>query len=244
MLVSNDPEMGRGVFNGPPKSIRRDFVKKVYGTLFGQLALTAFIASPVATASDKWLEAHMHWLSLSLVLLMLLALYTHCTPQAMRRHPTNLLVLLGFTVCEAMLVGFSCAMYEVQSVVLTLEVSAAIVLALTIFAFNTRMDTLKLRGHLGAGALALFFVGLVGLVVRAPLLQMVYACGGALLFSAFLVVDTQWIARGGHPHCAFAGHIPATVDDYAVASLTVYLDVIRVFMFLLRIMGQRRGERR
>jgi len=44
----------------------------------------------------------------------------------------------------------------------------------------------------------------------------------------------QRIAGGKHQIRRFG------IDDYVLASLTLYLDLIRLFMFLLRILGKRR----
>lgn len=63
-------------------------------------------------------------------------------------------------------------------------------------------------------------------------IRLVYACLGVLLFSFFIVYDTQLIVGGAHKH-AF------DIDDYCFAALNLYLDIINLFLFLLQIFGAR-----
>mmetsp|Transcript_179172 Transcript_179172/g.568515 ORF Transcript_179172/g.568515 Transcript_179172/m.568515 type:complete len:243 (-) Transcript_179172:98-826(-) len=218
---------------------RRAFVRKVYGTVGVQLAVTAGLAYPIATASDIWLEAHAALMLFSSVgFFAMFLVLACCGGQLMRQHPTNLIVLAGFTLLESVSVGFVCAMYEAQSVLLCLGVTAAVALSLTLFACTTKMDMTGMGGYLSATSFALFLVGLVGLFTHAPFLQLLYAFGGAILFSGYIVYDTQMVVGGKHQKKKFS------IDDYALAALSIYMDVIRLFMFLLRILGEQRRSRR
>lgn len=53
--------------------------------------------------------------------------------------------------------------------------------------------------------------------------------GGALLFSLYLVYDIQMI-MGGRQHAA-------SPDEYIFAALSLYLDVVLLFLFLLQLVG-------
>jgi len=224
----------------PDDELRQSFVRKVYGTLSLQLAVTALIAAPIAIASDAWLARNTHFMMLSVIGLLLFCAVGMCggASSMFRKHPLNLFVLFGFTMCESVIVGFTCAMYEVQSVVLCFLVTAVVVAGLTAFAFKTKFDVTRLGPYLRSALLSLFFVGLLGVLFRYPLLHLMYAYGGALLFAGYLVYDTQLIIGGKHRHCCYG------VDDYAFAALSVYLDIVRLFVFILRIVGQKRDSRR
>ena len=59
----------------------------------------------------------------------------------------------------------------------------------------------------------------------------VYSWIGTLLFCGFIVVDTQMIMdKLGY-------------DDYIIASIELYLDILNLFLFILRILGGARGGR-
>jgi len=220
--------------------IRQGFVRKVYATLAGQLLLTAAIARPIGLASDMWLAEHSYLALLATAGFLVFALAAACGLQQkmMRRHPVNMLALLGFTLCESVIVGFTCAIYEAESVMLCLVATTLIVGALTAVAFSTNIAVARWRVELGVCSLVVAGLGLLGRLLHIPLLQMVYAYAAAILFAGFLVYDTQRIAGGRDLQGRFE------VDDYFVAAMTVYLDMVRFFMLLLRIAGTRRRERR
>ena len=61
-------------------------------------------------------------------------------------------------------------------------------------------------------------------------LQMVYGGVGALLFSMYLVYDTQMMMGGDHKYSI-------SPEEYVFASLALYLDIINIFLFVLRLVG-------
>merc|ERR1712037_173962 len=126
------------------------------------------------------------------------------------------------------------ASYELQSVLLCLGVTAAIAAALTAFACTTTTDATSVGGYLSCASVALFFVGITGFFLMAPMLELAYAAFGALLFSAYLVYDTQLIVGGKHAEKRFS------IDDWALAAMSLYLDLVELFIFILRLVGKER----
>merc|ERR1740139_1289616 len=66
-------------------------------------------------------------------------------------------------------------------------------------------------------------------------LMMLYDLCGVLLFTFFIVYDTQLIIG-----CLGDHAISFSIDDYAFASLNLYLDIINLFLHLLRLVGDRK----
>lgn len=61
-----------------------------------------------------------------------------------------------------------------------------------------------------------------------------YSGASALLFSMYIVYDVQLIVGGKHKQHQFS------LDDYCFAALNIYLDIINLFLHLLRLFGERR----
>jgi hypothetical protein len=206
-----DLEVGRSgydarVFEDLPQhtAIRQDFARKVYGTLSLQLGVTALVAMPISRAGDSWLEGNMYLPALSTIGLSVFCLASICGGANMfRKYPGNIILLAGFTICESVLLGFTCAMYEVRSVVLCFAVTSFLVAVLTIFAFTTKHDFSQSGQYLRAGVLGLLAVGVLGMFFRYSILDLIYAYFGALVFAGYLVYDTQLIIGGKHHHCRF-----------------------------------------
>jgi len=241
MAPRTDMEMGYAL---PIQLDRRNFVRKVYGTVAVQLCLTAVIVSPIATASLSWLQRYGGSLSsLSLVLTLGLMFVGCCSRGGlhglMRRYPTNMAALGVFTLAESIMVGLMCSMYEVQSVLLCLALTGGAVSALTAWAFTTEMDTTRWGEHLVAASMGLSIVGIIAIFAGSPMLNTLYAGAGALLFAGFLVYDTQMIISNKHE-----SHRHFDIDDYAFAALMIYMDIVRMFIYLLRLLGDERKQRR
>mmetsp|Transcript_83258 Transcript_83258/g.193401 ORF Transcript_83258/g.193401 Transcript_83258/m.193401 type:complete len:244 (-) Transcript_83258:110-841(-) len=243
-MYGNDIEAGGRMHMSPQVHLavehaRRGFVRKVYSIIAVQLGATAVIAAPIAAASDVWLEEHTSLFLFSTIGFLALTMGLMCGFQnLLRQYPANFVILACFTGAEAVSVGFFCAMFELQSVLWCFGATAFIAAALTVLAITTKVDVTAMGGYLRATALALFVLGLVGIFAGAPLLQAAYSFGGAVLFSGYLVYDTQLVVDGKHRQKSFC------IDDYVLAALSIYMDLVRLFMFLLRAFGEQRRSRR
>lgn len=117
-------------------------VHNTAGLLTVQLAITAavtagFIFSPPVKAyvwSNPWTFWTPFAASLALVL------FLSCSETARRSHPTNLIILLLFTACEAVLVGTISAMYDTQVVLIAATMTVGITTCLTLYAMQTKRD--------------------------------------------------------------------------------------------------------
>jgi FtsH-binding integral membrane protein len=221
-----------------PQEIRNAFVRKVFSIVGLQLLLTVAIAAPlVCVESVRASLAGGNPLLLGLS--MVGSFGTLCallgSPGLARSFPTNVGMLAMFTVFESILVAMVVSLYELTSVLLGVFVTAMVVLGVTAYAANTSRDFTSPR--LGCVSSLWYFV-LSGFLLlffpQIPVLTKMCAVGGSVLFCAFLVFDVQRIIGGAHHKHQFS------VDDYVLAALTVYLDVINIFLYVLEILGSRR----
>jgi len=228
--------------------IRLGFVRKVYGILSAQLVLTVLIAAPIVKSSygvkdeqlEVWSSNHSWMAGMSLFGLLVSMCALICCQSAVRSYPANYIFLFMLTACMSVLVGFTSAMYTWQSVFLATGLTVCIFLSMTIYAWNTTNDFTGYGPYL-FGALctmiafgfALTLMTMCGIEVKWAM--MAYDFMGVLLFTFYIVFDTQMILGdyGGHKH-AFS------VDDYVFAALNLYLDIINLFLHILSLLGERR----
>lgn len=64
-------------------------------------------------------------------------------------------------------------------------------------------------------------------------MTLVYASIGALIFSLYLVYDTQLMMGGKHKYSI-------SPEEYIFAALNLYLDIINIFLYILTIIGAAR----
>jgi FtsH-binding integral membrane protein len=164
----------------------------------------------------------------SLVLLLTLSF----SESARHTHPTNLILLAAFTFAEGIMVGAITSQYQMQAILLAVAMTAAITVALTAYALTTKRDFTLQGGMLCALLCSLLLVGLIGVATRSPALQLLLAGGGAALFGCYIVFDVQMIAGGKHTA------MQLSPDEYVVGAIQVYLDVINLFLHLLRFISE------
>ena len=166
----------------------------------------------------------------SLAVLILFA----CVPRFMVETPVNYILLSLFTVAEGVSVGMVSSMYSTASVVSALGLVAAVVVVLSLVASNTKVDVTKsFWPYLLAATVVMMGAGLVLVFFPSEIGMTIYAAVGALLFSVYLVFDTQMIL-GGKSAVQFG------IDDYVPAAIALYVDIVSLFIYVLQLFGDRR----
>jgi len=143
-LVSSS---GSGSFG--EAAVRRGFVKKVYGILTAQLVLTmaivAFFYIPAGAeyaVGNIWL----FWVAFAMTFACLIALA--CCPDVRRKTPGNFICLCIFTLAEGFLMGCVAATYTAEEVLMAIGITVVLVVALTLFAWQTKFDFTAMGGVL------------------------------------------------------------------------------------------------
>mmetsp|Transcript_44317 Transcript_44317/g.96394 ORF Transcript_44317/g.96394 Transcript_44317/m.96394 type:complete len:253 (-) Transcript_44317:248-1006(-) len=233
--------------------VRAGFVRKVYGILSVQLVVTAVIAAVIVIATSGsynddgtysnnvgaygWVIPLMY---ISMVGSIATICALACSPQLARKTPTNYILLGLFTVFESVLVGAISSTYEPVSVLIAVSMTAGIVIGLTLYAMYTKSDFTGFGPYLFGALLAFMLFGLIEmmLLMISPasfyFLRTVYAFLGALIFSMYIVFDTQMIVGGKNRRNQYL------IDDYIFAAINIYVDIIQLFLFILELMGDRR----
>jgi len=243
----NQPLLGEEILAGLGEiSIRHGFIQKVYGILGLQLAVTTAIGAAVMHFGAAWAKSNptlvMTVLFSSMAVSVAMMFIFMCFPAMLRKSPQNYIILCVFTVAESIMVGFICIQYTQQSVLLCLGITAVVVCSLTLFACQTKYDFTGMGPYLFCAVMVLMgfsfimmmgsWMGL-GAATLAPM-QMCYAAAGTLIFSMYIVYDTQLIVGNKHAKLKFG------IDDYAMAAISLYIDIVQLFLMLLRLFGQRR----
>jgi FtsH-binding integral membrane protein len=212
-------------------SVRRNFVRKVYGILGLQMILTVAMVLPFYFFESLQVFVRVNpgivWVAMFSTMAFMCAI--SCNPQIGRTFPLNMWILAGFTICEAFLIGVICV--NSTGVLLAAMVTCAIVLALTAFAMVTDIDFTGYGVYLFVALIGLITVQLFAIFLQLPWLDTLVALLGAVIFSFYLVHDTQTIVDGKHNAYSIS------VDDYIFASLVLYLDIINLFLNILHLIG-------
>jgi len=147
------------------------------------------------------------------------------------RSPINLALLYAFATFEGMLIGMILDAYIARglgAVVINAGLTtAAVTLAAGAYGYTTKRDLSRMSGYLFVGLLGVIVASVVGIFVQLPLLYIGISAVAAVLFTGFLIFDFNRIAnvRG------------VTEGMTILFAVRVYLDIVNLFLALLRIFG-------
>ncbi|ODM99159.1 Protein lifeguard 2 [Orchesella cincta] len=234
---SNESGSSYGDMNGfdfSEKTIRRAFIRKVYGILSVQLLLTASIIAlfSLHQGVKEFVQRSTGLALFSYIAAIVLLLVIGCCEGVRRKSPHNVILLGLFTLTYGFVIGVISSLYEPQAVVLAAVITTVITVGLTVFAFQTKIDFTVLGGILFCCVLVMFIFGIIMLFLpNIPIAKKIYACLGALLFSVYLIYDTQLMIGGDHKYSI-------SPEEYVFAALNIYMDIIMIFLYILRLFGR------
>ncbi|KAH8310828.1 hypothetical protein KR044_003119, partial [Drosophila immigrans] len=214
------------------QSIRHGFIRKVYLILMAQLMVTfGAVAIFAFSPNAKMFAFHNTWLFWLAVLIMLVTLLCMiCLENVRRQTPTNFIFLAIFTFAQSFLIGVSTSRYAGQEVLLAIGITVVICLSLTLFAMQTKYDFTTMGGILVSCLVCLLILGLFSIFFGGKLSSLIYSSLGALLFSFYLIYDTQLMMGGNHKYAI-------SPEEYIFATLNLYLDILNIFMDVLNVLG-------
>jgi hypothetical protein len=212
------------------------FLTKVYGWMFAGLLITAVTAFAVAS-SDALIEAVIlnrivFWVlifaQLGLVF-FLSARVEHMAPATAAGLFMLYSALTGVTSSVILLI------YTGSSIASTFVITAGMFGAMAVFGTITRKDLSGWGSFLFMGLIGLILASIVGIFWQNDALRFVISVIGVLIFTGLTAWDAQRLKH-------MAAVLPdGRVGSYAVVgALSLYLDFINLFFFLLRLIGGRR----
>lgn len=152
------------------------------------------------------------------------------------REGINMVLLYAFAFVSGATIGPIIAAYisaGAGGVVLqAVAVTGVMTVGLSAYALTTKRNLTGLRTYLSMAVLGLLAAMIVNIFVGGSAMSGVISWVGALIFSALLIVDVNR-----------AKYAPDTMGNAVVLTLSIYLDIINLFMFLLRILGGGGGRR-
>ncbi|SEH39924.1 hypothetical protein SAMN05216228_1003159 [Rhizobium tibeticum] len=140
----------------------------------------------------------------------------------------------------AALVGLSLSsiflVYTQSSITQTFFVTAASFGALSLYGYTTKRDLSAMGSFLIMGLFGLIIASIVNIFLASSALQFAVSVIGVLIFAGLTAYDTQRIKELYYE----ADGAEVAGRKAIMGALTLYLDFINLFMFLLQFMGDRK----
>lgn len=212
------------------------FLGRVYGWMFAGLLVTAFTAFAVAS-SPALIEALI--LNRLVFWILIIAQFGLVVLLSARVNAMAPLTASGLFVLYSALTGVTTSvillLYTAASITSTFVITAGMFGAMAIFGSVTKRSLAGVGQFFFMGLIGLILASIVGIFWQSDALQFVISVVGVLVFTGLTAWDAQRLKQ-------MAVALPdGRTGAYAVVgALSLYLDFINLFFFLLRFLGGRR----
>ncbi|KAJ1762112.1 hypothetical protein LPJ77_001638 [Coemansia sp. RSA 2523] len=206
-------------------TIRHAFLRKVYAILALQMLVTTAVGGYMrhADATSGFLLRHV-WTVYAAMFGSIAALIGVMWKR--NSHPANAVFLSLFTLLEGYTLGAVTAFYSTSTVLQALAITLGLFVVLTLFTMQSRYDFSRMGPALFFMLCAVVLVGFVQIFLPFNrTFDLIMAVITALLFCGYILYDTHMIMNRLSP------------DEYIFASISLYLDVVNLFLAILRILG-------
>jgi len=144
------------------------------------------------------------------------------------KSPLNMIMLFAFTFVSGLTISPLIAMFIGRGmgniVGEAFLLTSAAFGGLSLFALNTKKDFTTMGQMLIITLIVVIVAGLLNLFFQSPLFQLVIAVVSSILFSFFILYDTQNIVNGNY-------------SSPIEGAIALYLDFFNLFVSLLQILG-------
>jgi FtsH-binding integral membrane protein len=216
----------------------RSYMLKVYnymGLGLGLSGLTAYVVAQGVYAEAGWAMAlvRAHWI---FALLGIGAVFFLSFGINRMKASTAFAAFMAYAVINGIWLTPVLLVYTGASVATTFFVCASMFLATSLYGYTTKRDLTGLGTFFFMGLIGLIVAMIVNMFLQSSAMAFAISAIGVLLFTGLTAYDTQKIKE---MYWQGDGHEIARKKSI-MGALTLYLDFINLFIFLLQFLGNRR----
>ena len=235
-----DPAVSVGVPRAARDAGLRSYMLSVYNYMASGVLLTGIIALLFAPyAGDVLISASGRGLSgLGWLVTLSPLAFVFAMSFGVNRMSTSTLQMLfwGFAAVMGLSMSTLFIAFTGVSIAQTFFATAAAYLALSLYGYTTKRDLSGFGTFLIMGVVGILVALLINMFLQSTTMHLVISAIGVLLFAGLTAYDTQRI-KSMYAHVAGTDMMGKVV---IMGALSLYLDFINMFQFLLSFMGDRR----
>lgn len=219
-------------------TVEADFMQKVYLWMTFALTLTGFVA--YRTTQSEFLLELIFSSSFGFIGLILAELaLVFWILSGLQRMSSNMAIglFLLYSVLNGMTLSVLLIAYTGASVASTFFITAGMFGAMSVYGYTTKQDLSSWGNLLFMALIGLILASVVNIFLQSSGLYWLISYIGVLIFVGLTAYDTQKIKQ-----LAAQVIVESEVGRKVaiLGALTLYLDFINMFIFMLRILGNRR----
>jgi uncharacterized protein len=216
---------------------RQAFMTSVFGWMFVGLALTAGIAAYVAASGDMlaWFEDHQlaYFGMFAGQLALVVAISAGINKIS---YSVAVFLFAAFAALNGFTFSVILEIYTTASIATTFAVTAGMFGGMATYGYVTKRDLTSMGSILFMALIGLIIGSVVNIFWANSVLYWLVTFAGVLIFAGLTAFDMQKLKQIGESGIEGESAQKASI----LGALSLYLDFINMFLFLLRIFGNSR----
>lgn len=228
-------------YQGSQAQVRvNEFVRSVYNWMAIGLTITGFVA--YYTAHNESLRQLIFTNSLvffALIIAELILVYSISARIARMSPSMATLLFTVYSALNGLTLSFIFIRYSSSSITSTFFICAGTFSVCSIYGWITKRDLTSIGSFMAMGLIGILIASVVNMFIQSSAMTMIISYIGVLVFVGLTAYDTQKIKMMAvsQPSDIGAGVIR---KGAILGALSLYLDFINLFLFLLQIFGSNR----
>lgn len=222
--------------------ISQTFLASVFGWMFLALAISATTAwmvasSPSLIGSLVTPTGGMTIFGMIVTFSPLIMVFVMGSRFNRMAASTMAMMFVLFSVLMGMSLSFVLLEYTGASITKTFLIASGMFGFMAVMGYTTKTDLTRFGNILIMGVVGLFIAMIVNMFMRSSGLDYLISFLGVLIFTGLTAYDVQKLKRIG---AGMVEGVENTRKMTIMGALSLYLDFINLFLFLLRFFGNRR----
>ena len=215
----------------------RTLLKNVYLWMSAGLGLTALVAFLVASSPTLLYALMGNALGLILVIVGQFALVFYLSSRLDRMSQASAIgSFLGYSTLNGVMLSSILIVYTGAMVSKAFVVSALMFASMSLYAMTTDRDLNRIGAYAGMGLWGLIIAMVLNMLFKSSAIDYLISVVGVVLFLGLTAWDTKKIVQMNQSYGTNLDEETFTKLSI-IGALTLYLDAINLFLFVLRIFG-------
>lgn len=221
------------------------FMRGVYAWMFVGLAVTAAMAMFTLSSAFMWRLMFGTKYALLVVIIAELALVFYLSARISKLSAAAATgIFIVYSALNGLMLSSIFLVYTRSSIFQAFVTAAAMFGAMALYGLVTKRDLTGMGSFMMMGLFGLVIATVVNLFIGSNTMSIVLSVIGVIVFTGLTAYDNQRLKDMGNSIPSGldpATHATVVRRGTIMGALTLYLDFINLFLFLLRLLGNRRS---
>lgn len=210
-----------------------EYFSGIFAWMFAGLTLSGILGYIIAQSQGAVQAIFLNPISLIAIIIVQLGLVIFLTARITKlsANAARLLFMLYAATVGVTLSGIFMA-YTSTSIMTVFFITGGMFLVMAVLGYITKIDLSKFGAILLMGLIGIIIASIVNIFLRSSAVEAVVSYAGVLIFMGLTAYDVQKI-KAIYAEFGSAGNLAI------LGALSLYLDFLNLFLFLLRIFGNR-----